>query len=68
VGKADVIEFLEKHKGWFTTTQIKEQGDIKNASANLGSLYKNPGEMMMHNLERRDYKSGSHVGYEWRIK
>ena len=61
-----MIEFLEKNKGWFTTAKIKET--IPNAGANLGSFYKHPSEMELYNLERRDYKSGYHVGYEWRIK
>ena len=69
MGKAEVIEFLEKNKGkWFTARQVEENLETGNANTNLGSLWKSEVEIKMNNLERRDSKIDFHFGYEWRIK
>jgi len=62
MGQQDILELLKKEKKWLSTKEIEEKLNVSSASRPLSILFKT-GE-----INKREVKTDSHSGFQWRIK
>ena len=62
MGQGDVINLLEKEKGWLSTKQITKKLGISTATPCLNSL------LRQKEVVRREIKTNTYREYQWRKK
>lgn len=69
MSKADIIDYLEKRKGeWVSSNEIAKEINKASIKGSLTKLFKSDLEIKMNNLERKSEKLGITNLYFYRIR